>query len=56
MKNLRLKSNVKKILSVVVGIFVIMICIKVLSNDYNEAVRECVNSGNSYEYCVNGLD
>lgn len=45
----------KKILYVGLGILLIVLCVKVLTNDYNDAVDECVKSGNSYNYCTNGL-
>lgn len=45
----------KKVLYVSIGIVIIAICIKVLHNDYNDAVNDCVNGGNSYNYCTNGL-
>ena len=55
MKNLKLKSNVKNTLYIILGIIFIALCIKTLNNDYNDAVNECVKSGNSYNYCTNGL-
>lgn len=45
----------KKILYVALGIVLIALCIKILHNDYNEAVNDCVNGGNSYDYCVSVL-
>lgn len=55
MKNLKLKSSVKNTLYIILGIVFIALYVKVLINDYNDAVNRCVKSGNSYEYCTNGL-
>ena len=55
MKSLKLKKNVRDFLYICLGVFVIFLSLKYISNEYNEAVNDCVRSGNSYEYCTNGL-
>lgn len=51
MKKLRLKKWVKVVMVVSAFTFLIVL----YNNQYKNAVRQCVNAGNSQNYCESGL-
>lgn len=48
MKKLKLRGWVK------VTLFILLVC-TLLSNQYSNAIDDCVNNGNEYEMCSNEL-
>lgn len=48
---MKLRNWVKYLLLILIMAGIMIIA----NNHYNNAIRKCVNSGHSYNYCINGL-
>lgn len=55
-KKLRLKSWVKDAILIILAIGILVMCIKFIGENTQEAIKDCVNAGHSQYYCEKGLN